>query len=245
MVSLISFILVHCAGTWLSAAVAVVHGGQNLRFHKKSGSAVLAPVAQDCCSDLHTDPSSVEPGQHKLLSDCLAQGRKAGSDIPSDNDDMMMIHRGKNCYSNPTVWGPPTWFFLHSMTLALPDDVPVQKQESVKSLMYALQNVLPCPTCGINLKKHMAELPIEPHLKSRDALVKWMVDIHNMVNRDVGHKEYTVDEAKSEFDKAFAKDSSQKYLAVLARSTSAQGARPDILLLALSGFIVALCIRLV
>jgi len=53
------------------------------------------------------------------------------------------------------------------MVLALPDDVPPEKQAGVKNLMYALQTVLPCPSCGVNLKQHMKEaaLTLEGHGK--------------------------------------------------------------------------------
>merc|ERR1719199_1597783 len=110
------------------------------------------------------------------------------------------------------------------MTLALDDEVPAEKQASIKSLMYDLQNVLPCPSCGVHLKEHMKKHPIEPHVKSRDALVKWMVDIHNMVNKDVGKKELSQKEALASFDKAFDKQRSEKYLAVIGRSASAPSA---------------------
>ena len=45
----------------------------------------------------------------------------------------LKITGAKKCYRNPTVWGPPTWFFLHSMTLALDDEVPVEQQETIKA----------------------------------------------------------------------------------------------------------------
>lgn len=143
------------------------------------------------------------------LAMCCDLGTETGSD-------------GKN-FRNPAVWGPPTWFFLHSMTLALPDNVPVEQQEAVKQVMYGLQKVLPCPGCGDNLGKHMKKEPIEPHLGTREGLVRWMVDIHNMVNRDNGSPELSQEEALRKYTAAYKKDSDKKYLEVIGRNGAAPG----------------------
>mmetsp|Transcript_77059 Transcript_77059/g.121685 ORF Transcript_77059/g.121685 Transcript_77059/m.121685 type:complete len:223 (+) Transcript_77059:139-807(+) len=150
--------------------------------------------------------------------DCLSEEQRRRR----KNATAMVDERDSACnsYANPTVWGPPTWFFLHSLTLALPEQVPADKQASVKSLMYDLQNVLPCPSCGMNLKKHMEIHPVEPHLATRSAMVKWMIDIHNMVNKDVGNKEMDEDAALQEYSAAFRGESPKGYLEVIGRSAA-------------------------
>jgi hypothetical protein len=50
--------------------------------------------------------------------------------------------------------------------------------------------VLPCKYCRSNLVKHYETLPLEPALKSREALSKWLYEIHSLVNqtlRSEGH----------------------------------------------------------
>ena len=49
----------------------------------------------------------------------------------------------------------------------------------------AIMDVLPCPTCKDNYKKnHMLELPLtDKILGSKDLLVKWLIDFHNLVNK--------------------------------------------------------------
>lgn len=229
------------AVAWLSAVEAAVIGDRKLRHQ---GQAVLG-VPQDCCPDVCADRSSQSQQQHKVLSECLAEGKRRHNANGTVTVGTMSLHReDTKCYRNPTVWGPPTWFFLHSMTLALDDEVPADKQESVKSIMYDLQNVLPCPSCGVNLAKHMKENPIEPHLKTRDALVKWMVDIHNMVNADVGKPKVSHEEAMRSFKRAFAKDGSEKYSAVIGHSVSAPGAQVSAVVAAAVTFVAAFPIGL-
>mmetsp|Transcript_113302 Transcript_113302/g.366468 ORF Transcript_113302/g.366468 Transcript_113302/m.366468 type:complete len:228 (-) Transcript_113302:55-738(-) len=84
-------------------------------------------------------------------------------------------------FRNPEVWGPSTWFFLHSATLALPEAIPEERQASFRALMRSLQDVLPCPSCGVHLGEHMKEDPIDAHLATRRSLVAWMVALHNKV----------------------------------------------------------------
>lgn len=138
---------------------------------------------------------------------------------------------GSACYNDPTVWGPPTWFFLHSMTLALPSSVPEEQQKAVRELMYNMQKVLPCATCGDNLKEHMQNHPIEPHLSSRDSLVQWMIDIHNMVNANCGKPEIAAQDALRKYNAAFHKDEAGRhpfgFRAVLDRNSGLRSTRPS------------------
>mmetsp|Transcript_106114 Transcript_106114/g.307016 ORF Transcript_106114/g.307016 Transcript_106114/m.307016 type:complete len:186 (-) Transcript_106114:41-598(-) len=107
-------------------------------------------------------------------------------------------------FRNPQVWGPPAWFFLHSMTLALPEHVPAEQQSAIQSLLVSMQKTLPCPSCGEHLKKHMTELPLEPHLGTRKGMVRWMVDLHNLVNLDCKKRgNWTVDEVEAAYAKTY------------------------------------------
>mmetsp|Transcript_69310 Transcript_69310/g.196405 ORF Transcript_69310/g.196405 Transcript_69310/m.196405 type:complete len:170 (+) Transcript_69310:87-596(+) len=116
----------------------------------------------------------------------------------------LSVATGPEAFRDPDVWGPPTWFFLHSMTLALPEHVPLEQQQRVKELMRSLQSLLPCPSCGKHLAEHMREHPIEPHLGTRAELVRWMVELHNLVNRDCGKRAWSVEEVTVEYAAAFA-----------------------------------------
>lgn len=119
-------------------------------------------------------------------------------------------------FRNPEVWGPPTWFFLHSLTMSLPEVVPEAKQKQIRALMYDLQVTLPCPSCGEHLAEHMKEHPICPHLARRDTMVQWMIDIHNMVNKECGKPEMLKEEVMAQYEAAFAQGSQRKSLEVLS-----------------------------
>jgi hypothetical protein len=165
--------------------------------------------------------------QDKAISSLSAsmKGRRSLSPVEIKEEVHQWCAVGeKPCFRNPTVWGPPTWFFLHSLTLALPKEVPPDEQAKIKSLMESLPDLLPCPSCGVNLKEHMKEEPIEPNLASRDKMVTWMLHIHNRVNNLLGKRAWTEQEMRAEYEEAFS--SNGNYAAVLGGKPARSGAVP-------------------
>lgn len=76
-------------------------------------------------------------------------------------------------------WGPSGWRLLHLMTFTY---TPDQNKEEMGRVFNALPYVLPCKFCRCSLTEYMDEDPVEPALKSRAALSKWLWRIHNKVN---------------------------------------------------------------
>jgi hypothetical protein len=92
------------------------------------------------------------------------------------------------------VWGPPTWFFLHSMTLAYPKKIDdnnsehVKKRKSMYIFLSNLGNILPCNICGDSYSQYIMDpnFAIWPHLKSRAKLFHLIHEVHNRVNEKLG-----------------------------------------------------------
>ncbi len=75
-------------------------------------------------------------------------------------------------------WGPPGWRLLHAITFAYhPRD-----KEIFRSFFETLPFVLPCKYCRKSLTEYMEKDPLEPALKSQEALTRWLWRIHNEVN---------------------------------------------------------------
>ncbi|CAK9047505.1 Probable FAD-linked sulfhydryl oxidase R368 [Durusdinium trenchii] len=108
-------------------------------------------------------------------------------------------------FRDTKVWGPPTWFFLHSLTLALPEEVPREQQAQIKNLLVSLREVLPCAQCSDHWREQMEEDPVEPHLAHRGSMVKWMIRMHNKVNQRNGLKLQTEAEVLEEYQLAYDK----------------------------------------
>lgn len=84
----------------------------------------------------------------------------------------------------PDIWGPHAWIFLHSITLEYPDNPSDNDKINMTTFIKAVGDVLPCQKCRVNFKNHINEFPLtDTILDSKKNLVKWLIDIHNSVNK--------------------------------------------------------------
>ena len=95
---------------------------------------------------------------------------------------------------NPEIWGPPAWTFLHSITLAYPDNPTDSDKINYENFFNILQPILPCAKCSNNYKIHLQEDPITNHLDNKSSLVKWLINLHNKVNKINGKRELNYNE---------------------------------------------------
>lgn len=84
---------------------------------------------------------------------------------------------------DPEIWGPGAWLFLHSITLNYPNS-PTQVDKKIHSDFFnLLGKVLPCSTCKQHYQSNNNNLPVQFNLQSKETLVKWLIEIHNKVNK--------------------------------------------------------------
>lgn len=96
----------------------------------------------------------------------------------------------------PATWGPYGWKFIHFVTLGYPHNPNIEQKQNYKNFFTSLGNVLPCSVCSNNYKNNLSELPLTDNiLDDRDKLIKWAIDIHNMVNKETGKPEMSYEEA--------------------------------------------------
>lgn len=85
----------------------------------------------------------------------------------------------------PSFWGPHAWRFLHAATFAYPETSPSPAhKQAFLELLTALPLILPCVECGSHFAVEIKAHP--PALENRDALTRWLVDLHNRVNQRLG-----------------------------------------------------------
>ena len=100
---------------------------------------------------------------------------------------------------NPKFWGPHGWYFLHSVTMHYPKNPSEQEKQIYFNFFKSVENVLPCEKCAYHYSKNLEKLPLEPALESRDTLVRWLISVHNEVNKETGKREYTYEEVIDEY----------------------------------------------
>ena len=86
----------------------------------------------------------------------------------------------------PSIWGPHGWKFMHYVSLGYPIHPTNKEKEHYKTFYESLQYVLPCGKCAQNYAENLKQHPIDKSLDSRDDVIKWVIDIHNKVNTELG-----------------------------------------------------------
>ncbi len=120
---------------------------------------------------------------------------------------------------NPELWGNYGWKFIHYVTLNYPNNPSETDKYNYSQFLTNLSNVLPCNACKLNLKRHLKQLPINDDvLSSKDNLVKWGFDMHNLVNSELGKPILDYNEALESLKKQTApkkKNNYYKYIILL------------------------------
>jgi hypothetical protein len=106
---------------------------------------------------------------------------------------------------NQNIWGSSMWFSLHTITMNYPNFPTYVDKQDYKNFFVSLQYVIPCSVCRKNYQRHLKELPIENALESRQKLVYWLIDIHNLVNAEIGKKIMSYKNAIEKYEKIYGK----------------------------------------
>jgi hypothetical protein len=104
---------------------------------------------------------------------------------------------------NQNIWGPQMWFTLHSITFNYPLKPTEQDKNNYKHFFTYLQYIIPCTVCQKNYIRHLKESPVEYNLNNREKLVKWLIDLHNMVNGETGKKLLSYNNVIKKYEEAY------------------------------------------
>jgi hypothetical protein len=117
---------------------------------------------------------------------------------------------------NPSIWGPPCWTFLHSVSFDYPNNPSQVEKNMYKTFFNTLQYILPCEKCRQNYKIHIQKYPIDNYLNSKDSLVNWLVKIHNEVNIVNNKRIYKTKEVIQHFKNIYKNKNNHKYIFIIA-----------------------------
>ena len=88
-----------------------------------------------------------------------------------------------------SVWGPPAWHFLHTISFNYPTKPTKQDKINYRKFISNLQYVLPCGHCRENFKKNIKALSLTmKDLKDRHHFSLWVYKLHEKVNKMLGKK---------------------------------------------------------
>lgn len=101
-----------------------------------------------------------------------------------------------------TIWGPPIWHFLHTMSFNYPVEPTTTQKQQYRQFILSLQNILPCGKCRKNLQKNLAKHPLmAKHMQSRDSFSRYIYQLHEVVNEMLKKKScLTYDQVRDRYE---------------------------------------------
>jgi hypothetical protein len=82
-----------------------------------------------------------------------------------------------------TIWGPPMWHYLHTMSFNYPVEPKPDDKKHYREFINLLQYVLPCGKCRENLQKNFQKLPLNDEvMTNRHTFSRYMYDLHELIN---------------------------------------------------------------
>ena len=83
-----------------------------------------------------------------------------------------------------SVWGPPMWHYLHTMSFNYPVEPTAQDKKHYRDFILNLRYVLPCKYCRMNLKTNLKQLPLTmTEMKNRETFSRYVYDLHELINK--------------------------------------------------------------
>lgn len=95
----------------------------------------------------------------------------------------------------PTTWGPFFWHTMHIVALGYPKTPTYAEKRAAKEFYESFTHLIPCPSCKLHYSENIKKLPVTPSLDTKEDLFRWTVQMHNMVNKQLGKQEVTELEA--------------------------------------------------
>ena len=84
------------------------------------------------------------------------------------------------------VWGQYLWRTLHTISYTFDPKMPTALREKYVKFFHVLKDFIPCPICRAHYTKRCESNPPERNMKTTDALISWLNNLHNEVNAGLG-----------------------------------------------------------
>ncbi|GAA5849035.1 hypothetical protein JCM8547_006418 [Rhodosporidiobolus lusitaniae] len=161
-------------------------------FRSFAGMKKKTPPVASSSSSATSSSTSPSSSSFSLLAGA-ALSSAASSSLSSSASSEPTLPR--DCPPDVERLGRHTWTFLHTTASYFPPSPSSHQKSSMLGLLRALPTLYPCGTCAGHLGTYMESNPPEKAVeKGRDALEKWLCDVHNEVNERLGKERFVCDD---------------------------------------------------
>jgi hypothetical protein len=113
-------------------------------------------------------------------------------------------------------WGNATWYMIHTLTYKLKEEYSNKANELFDILYQVCVNV-PCPYCMEHARETLSRVN-KNKIKTKEDLVKVFFEFHNMVNKRLHKKEFTMKEFHDKYSNAITVNILHNFVNVFATS---------------------------
>lgn len=100
-----------------------------------------------------------------------------------------------------SIWGPSYWHFFHLTTTLYPNNPSYTDKKMGNIFLKSIDKILPCPKCAKHYKENINSFKIKDALNSKKNFIKLFIDLHNLVNQQLGEKIISYDDAINKIKK--------------------------------------------
>ena len=97
-------------------------------------------------------------------------------------------------------WGPSFWSTCDFICFNYPVTPTAEDKKTMSTFFKALAPLLPCGACRDEFSNILRTYPVDKHLDSRDAVSRWMVEVHNRVNERLGKPRVGYDQIAAKYN---------------------------------------------
>lgn len=91
-----------------------------------------------------------------------------------------------DCRMDSKIWGKSGWKFLFCVAYEYPKEPTYTDIQNYERFFQSLQFILPCESYRRQYSKLYTQVPIEPYLTTTRYLFQWVLNMHNLVNKEIG-----------------------------------------------------------
>jgi hypothetical protein len=109
-----------------------------------------------------------------------------------------LVEENKYLQSDPRLWGPHLWAYMHYSAAHYPDNPTLDEINFMKQWLCSLPVTIPCNTCKQHYNSYINQnrSNMDNICSNRNNLFKFLVNIHNEVNKRNGKETMSIEQAK-------------------------------------------------
>lgn len=105
---------------------------------------------------------------------------------------------------NSNVWGPHAWFFIESITIALPDNISSSLQNELKHFFFSFSYLLPCEKCRYHFSEYIKKTNMmKIDFSKKEKVLKWINTIHNEIRKRNGSETINIEKTVKYYDNQY------------------------------------------